>query len=87
MRTRRAGRLGIAYWSSAKTPGFVRERRRDFQPAADGQWHDYTVKFESAGLLTGLRLDPSISPGRIEMHSIRLARPDGTVLKTWEFSK
>ena len=85
MRTRRAGRPGIAYWSSARTPGFVRERRRDFRPEADGQWRDYTVTFEPAGVLTGLRLDPSISPGLIEVQSIRLAKPDGTVLKTWEF--
>jgi len=87
MRTGKAGRLGIVYWSSTNPPRFARERRRDFQPKADGQWHDYTVTFQPVGKLTGLRLDPSISPGRIEVQSIRLAKPDGTAVKTWTFAK
>jgi len=85
LRTRQAGRLGIAYWSSVETPGFAPERRCDFTPKTDGQWHDYTVTFEPAGALAGLRLDPSVAPGRIDVERITLARPDGAVLKTWTF--
>jgi len=85
LRTGRAGRLGIVYWASVQTPGFVRERRCDFTPKANGEWHDYTVTFESAGALAGLRLDPSVAPGRIDVRRITLARPDGAVLKMWTF--
>ena len=81
----KAGAGGIFYWSSDKTPGFVRERRVEFKTTFDGEWHDYGLAFAPEGKLDGLRLDASMKPTSLEVDWIRLSSADGKVIQEWPF--
>jgi len=76
---------GQFFWATAKEPQFGPTRRLNFDAVHDGQWHECEVKFTAANALRSIRLDPSAAPGIIEMDWLRLAKPDGAVLKAWEF--
>ncbi|MFQ6132915.1 MAG: sulfatase/phosphatase domain-containing protein, partial [Armatimonadota bacterium] len=81
------GGAGIFYWGTSATPQFARERRVDFQPRHDGEWHEYELRFRAAGDLAGLRYDGSTTPTTIEVAWLRLCKDDGTVLKSWDFGE
>lgn len=85
MRTE-SGKNGFAYWSTLREPKFARERRVDFRTTPDGQWREYEARFTAKDTLTGLRLDASATPGRVEIEWVRLCKEDGAVLKAWQFS-
>jgi len=78
--------IGQFFWTTARQPRFGRNQRLIFKPAHDGQWHDCEVRFTAGAPLRAIRLDPSTAPGIIEIDWLRLARPDGTVLKSWDFA-
>ena len=73
------------YWATQKGPRFRREVRLDLPIEHDGQWHEHAIEFTADSTLRAVRIDPSSAPGRIEFDRISLCRPDGTLLKEWEF--
>jgi len=84
MRSKSNG-VGQVFWATEKAERFGPTNRLNFSPVHDGQWHEYEAKFTTGDALRSLRIDPSTTPGLIEMDWIRLQKDDGTVLKAWEF--
>jgi len=82
-----AGGDGQAFWSTTKAKGFARDRRETFPLTHDGTWRELVVKLPVEGRLTGLRLDPGAAKGTVEIDRVRLCKPDGTVVKAWEFAR
>ncbi len=78
---------GIFYWATSAEPQFARERRVDFQPEHDGEWHEYEIRFSANGDLVGLRYDGSTTPTTIEIAWLHLCDAEGTALKTWDFRR
>ena len=76
---------GQVFWCTRDAARFHRSRSVALAMRHDGAWHDYEVKLPVRGRLTALRLDPGTAPGRIDIDWIRICRPDGTVLKQWDF--
>ena len=76
---------GQFFWADAKVPRFGPTVRLDFTPTHDGEWHEYGVPFTTQGKLRQIRIDPSTAPGRIELDWVRVCKPDGAVLKEWQF--
>lgn len=76
---------GQFFWADAQTPQFGPSVRLNFQPRHDGQWHEYEVPFSTNGALRQIRIDPCTAPGMVELDWVRLRKPDGTLLKGWEF--
>lgn len=76
---------GQFFWATAKEARFGPTRRLGFDAVHDGEWHDYEVKLAAADDLSSIRLDPSAATGIIEVDWLRLIKPDGAVLKAWEF--
>lgn len=60
--------------------------RRPVPFAADGQWREYSVPFEAADDLAILSLELGPEPGEIEFDWIRLRRPEGGIVRSWEFA-
>jgi hypothetical protein len=82
-----SGGIGQIYYAGAGDGGaYSPHRFVNFGILHDSQWHRYTV-YLPVTELTGLRLDPSMAPGRIELASIRLADHTGRVLKQWDFGR
>ncbi len=79
------GRKGLVLWGTEREPTFAAERRAEFTPTPDGQWHDYAVRFTASAPLRALRIDASLSPATVEFDTIRLERADGTLVKQWDF--
>ncbi len=77
---------GRVYWATESKPGYARERFEAFKPSHDGQWKDYTVKLSVPDPLIGIRIDPSLRAARAEFDWIKIAAPDGKVLRTWDFA-
>ena len=76
---------GAAFWNTVRARQFHRSRRIDFPLKHDGQWHEHALELPVKARLVGLRLDPGAAPGLVEIDWIRLCRPDGAVVKAWEF--
>ncbi len=76
---------GQLFWSTTDARRFHRTRRVTFQLAHDGKWHEHAVDLPVKGKLSALRVDPGTAPGSVEIDWIRLCRPDGAVLKSWDF--
>ena len=76
---------GMVFWGTRRQANFHRSRRVPFEPQHDGQWHVYEVSLPVEGTLRRLRIDPATAAGRIDIDRIRLRRPGGEVLKTWDF--
>jgi arylsulfatase A-like enzyme len=76
---------GQAFWNTVRAGRFHRSRRVTFPLTHDGAWHDVAVDLPVKHRLTALRIDPGTAPGLVEIDWMRLARPDGTAVKTWEF--
>ena len=75
----------IFLWGTKKAGGFAPARRVVFTPETDGQWHEYTVKFETSDSLRQLRLDGSLAPSKVEVDWIRLSTGAGVPVQSWEF--
>jgi len=80
--TRGAGQL---FWSTTGARRFHRSRSVALRLAHDGKWHEHAVDLPVKGKLGALRVDPGNGPGRVEIDWIRLCKPDGAVLKSWDF--
>ena len=76
---------GFAFWTTAKAKQFHRSRRVQLKLTHDGQWHEHTIALPVDGRLTAVRIDPGAAPGPVAIDWIRLCKPDGAVLKEWEF--
>ena len=89
--------LRLRYRSKAPGKGRVQWRTADqksFQEGHSvpfalpgGEWAEAEVKIPVKGTLIHLRLYPGIGKGSVEIDWLRLARPDGTVTKAWQFGK
>jgi hypothetical protein len=79
------GGTGIFYWATSDDPQFARERRVDFEPTHDGEWHEYQLSFTAGADLAGLRYDGSTTPTTLEIEWIRLRSDEGAALKNWDF--
>ncbi|MCX5683778.1 MAG: hypothetical protein NT049_08845, partial [Planctomycetota bacterium] len=69
-----AAGAGRIFWATEKTPHFVEEQAINFNINHDGQWHDYAVAIDAAGVITKIRLDPGSAPGAIELEHLELER-------------
>ena len=76
---------GQAFWNTPTGRQFHRSRRVTFPLAHDGQWHELTVALPVEGRIIALRIDPGTAPGLVEIDWARLCKPDGSVLKSWDF--
>ena len=85
MKCKTAGAAQV-FWTTGQARRFHRSRSVHFAIRHDGQWHEYEAALPIKGTMTALRLDPGTAPGTIEIDWIRLAGPDGTGLKQWEFA-
>ena len=77
---------GKFFWSDSQlnTPRYGDERRINFT-VAGGVWQNYSVQFESADKLYGLRMDFGASAAVSEIEWIELRRANGEVLQRWTF--
>lgn len=65
---------GSVYWATEQSPQMDNDKYCGFRLKHDGQWHELTVRFEVAGALTSLRIDPGQDVGDLEIASLRLVR-------------
>jgi len=72
-RSRSAG-SGAVYWTTGQSPNRGEDKAKHFRLTHDDQWHEYSIRFHAPGTLTDLRIDPSASPGEVEIDWIRLLR-------------
>ncbi len=84
LRSTAAGQGQFFYSTTAARP-YHRDRSVFFDITHDGDWHDYELTLPAQGRLLALRLDPAAAAGVIELDWIRIATPDGTALRAWEF--
>lgn len=68
-RTSEPGAISV-YWTTPSEPYFAESRVRHKAILADGQWHEYTFEFPTAGGLRELRIDPGSRPGQYEIRSV-----------------
>jgi hypothetical protein len=69
----RTGGDGAVYWATDKAP--IREEQRVMLPLThDGEWREYSVRFQVDGRLRTLRLDPGTAKGTFEIDWMRLSR-------------
>uniref|UniRef100_UPI0030D74334 sulfatase-like hydrolase/transferase n=1 Tax=uncultured Rubinisphaera sp. TaxID=1678686 RepID=UPI0030D74334 len=69
---------GQVFWQEKAAGPFTANRSQFFEVNHDGNKHEYAIKFTTRSPLLALRIDPSRSPGRIEIADIRLIDKDGT---------
>jgi arylsulfatase A-like enzyme len=84
MRTRRAD-SGRVFWSGFSQRPYDPERSAGVAIRADGEWHEYSVEFETADDLYGLRMDLGVGSSPVELESIRLFGQGGDLLAHWHF--
>ncbi len=77
---------GQFFWTTKGCPNFGPRQRLDFTPVHDNQWHEYEISFEMDSPLTAIRLDPSTSPGKIQIEWLRLTK-DGKAVREWRFNR
>jgi hypothetical protein len=68
------GGVGQFFWSNRGPGAFSPERNRSFPMVHDGQWHDYQLLISADLPLQGLRLDPGLVPGTIEVDWIEVRK-------------
>jgi hypothetical protein len=81
-----SGPVAGFFWTTDQTPNRGQDKQVHFQTTSDGQWHEYVARFEALGRLTDLRLDPSASPGLIEVDWIEIVREEPhplTLARAW----
>lgn len=79
MKSNSAGQAAVFY----NNP-FAAARSVDFDVTHDDQWHVYEIALPVANL-NGLRLDPSLASGRIEIQSIQVNDQAGSLVQEWIF--
>jgi hypothetical protein len=68
------GGVGQFFWSNRGPGAFSAERNRTFRMIHDGQWHDYQVLIRADLPLQGLRLDPGLVPGTVQVDWIEVRK-------------
>ena len=86
MRTARTGAGGL-FWSDMENRQYVAERRQNFTIAAGGDWHSYSIEFESERALYGFRLDLGAGVAPAEIESIQLFDGKNQIIANWNFVK
>lgn len=77
---------GQIFWQEkGVAPAFFRDRSKPFSIQHDGQTHDYEINFTAGKAVTGIRIDPSRSPGTVQISNIRLTTADGKLIHHWKF--
>jgi len=76
---------GVIYWGTDTAGHFHRSRSIGLAIKHNGQWEDYLLELPVVGKLSNLRIDPGAGNGNVEIDSIKLSKPDGAELKTWNF--
>ncbi len=59
------------FWDHSGKDRFNEKDSRRFEIVGDGQWHEYSVKVDRAGVRS-LRFDPANAPGEVELREIQL---------------
>ena len=62
------------FWSTKQKDAFEEARSVKLTLSGQGRWLPYRYYFQAGGELTGLRLDPDVKPGQIQIRQIRLVR-------------
>ncbi|MFQ6130515.1 MAG: sulfatase [Armatimonadota bacterium] len=76
---------GQVFWTTPRARAFHRTRSVTFELSHDGTWHEHSLELPVDGRLMALRLDPGTAPGEIEIDWVRIRKPDGVLLKAWDF--
>jgi len=76
---------GQIYWGTKSAIHFHGSRSVVFTMKHDNQWQDYSIDLPVDGCLHSLRLDTGQGAGEIVIESLRLVKPDGMEVKTWDF--
>ncbi len=79
------GRAQLFWRERGVAPAFFRDRSVLFDPAHDGQPHDYRVEFDAAHPVLALRLDPAQAAGEVRLSAVRLKNAEGAVVRAWTF--
>jgi len=88
MRLKSAGEgPGQVFWTVDAAKKFGPTARVNFEIVHDGAWREYEVAVPEKGKMGSLRIDPGAGPGEIEFQWVRVCKPDGTVLKSWDFQE
>jgi len=74
---------GQIFWTTIDDPGFHRDRSATFKPKHDHEWHEYAVKLPVQKPMTGLRIDPSMAAGEVQLKAIILKDKDGKTIQSW----
>ena len=76
---------GKVQWRTADQAGFQPGHDMAFELPAAGAWGEASVDVPVKGTLIHIRLFPGVGKSGVEIDWIRVARPDGTVTKQWDF--
>jgi arylsulfatase A-like enzyme len=77
-----SGRSEVKYWEKAGP----RPVSIPFPLTHDGAWHEHEIDIPAKRLLT-VRIDPSTSPGKMEIDWIRLKHSSGEIIQGWSFDR
>ncbi len=64
------------FWTTDRSPTRGEDKVRHFRIVPDGQWHQYTVRFEAPGIVQDLRIDPGPGAGVVQIDHIELVRAE-----------
>ncbi len=81
-----AGGGGLVFTRSAAR-GFERGSGTPFELRHDNRWQEIEVRMRSEEEINQIRLDPCTEEGVQEIDWIRLSRPDGKLVREWNFDK
>ena len=78
---------GKLQWRTADQQTFQEGHSVPFALPAGDDWAEAEARLPVKGTLIHLRLYPGVGKGTVEIDWLRLARPDGTVTKAWQFGR
>jgi hypothetical protein len=74
---------GLMSWKVSGNKEYLEENTTPFESMHDGEWHSYKVDMPLKGRLSHIRIQPSGSPGDIEIKNIVLVNADGYYIRDW----
>ncbi len=72
----------VFFTTDAKTT-LPRGTHLEFPVVHDNQWHEHSLKLETAERIHAIRFDPCSAPGVVRVRSLRLTDATGRVLHSW----
>lgn len=84
MSARSSGHGQIFWHEQGVVPAFFKDRSIPFDVQHDGKDHEYSVKLTAQKPIVGVRIDPSIAAGTMQISNIKLSTSDGRELYRWE---